>query len=292
MIKERVIPVIKVKNLYYTYPGNSEPTIKGLNFSVKKGEIFGFLGPSGAGKSTTQKIINGILKKFTGQVQIMSIDVSKIKSDFYENIGVSFEFPNLYHRFTARENLEFFASLYQKECEDYKTLLKMVGLVKYANTRVSDFSKGMKMRLNLCRAFLNKPNLLFLDEPTSGLDPVNISRVKDIILKQQREGRTIFLTTHDMQTSEDLCDRVAFIVNGKIDIIDSPLKLKKQFGKMKVEVGYKDNKNINKEVFNLSGLGNNKKFLQLLKNKEIETIHSQEASLDDVFIEVTGRSLQ
>jgi fluoroquinolone transport system ATP-binding protein len=283
--------MIDVKGLRFSYTGGREPVIKGLDFSIKKGEIFGFLGPSGAGKSTTQKIIIGILKNYQGSVKVMNKEVKEMKSDYYEKIGVAFEFPNLYSKFTAVENLSYFRSLYSEETEEPMRLLEMVGLEKDARTRVSDFSKGMKMRLNFCRALLNKPELLFLDEPTSGLDPVNAKMVKDIILRKKSEGSTIFLTTHNMNVAEDLCDRVAFIVNGSISLIDSPRQLMINRGRKSLRVEYREKQEIRLKDFELSGIGYNEEFLELVRNKDIERMHTQEATLEDIFIEVTGRGL-
>jgi fluoroquinolone transport system ATP-binding protein len=147
--------MIDIKNLHFTYPGHAEEMIKGLNFTIGKGEIFGFLGPSGAGKSTTQKIIIGLLKDYQGEVKVNGQEVRKMKSDYYEQIGVVFEVPNFYNKLTALENLNFFRSLYTRASADPRTLLSWVGLESYGDTRVSKFSKGMKMRLNFCRAFLH-----------------------------------------------------------------------------------------------------------------------------------------
>lgn len=283
--------MIEVKELQFTYANNSEKTLKGLNFIIDKGEILGFLGPSGAGKSTTQKILIGILKNYLGNVTVMGKELSKIKSDYYEKVGVSFELPNLYSKFTALENLEFFRAMYSGETENPQKLLEMVGLQDNINTRVSDFSKGMKMRLNFCRALLNKPKIVFLDEPTSGLDPVNAKRIKNIILEKKSEGTTIFLTTHNMNVAEDLCDRVAFIVNGEIKLIDSPRQLKINKGQKLLRVEYSENNSMKTKDFNLKNIGNNQSYLELLRTKEIETMHTLEATLEDIFIEVTGRSL-
>lgn len=284
--------VVKVENLSFTYPGKKEKILNGLNFDIKKGEIFGFLGPSGAGKSTTQKIITGILRGFQGQVKVMNQDIRKIDNKFYEKIGVSFEFPNLYLRFTARENLDYFASLYEGESEDVLNLLEMVGLGEAADMRVEEFSKGMKMRLNFCRALINKPELIFLDEPTSGLDPANARIMKNIIKEQSRQGNSVFLTTHDMKAVDDVCDRVAFIVGGEIVLIDSPDNLKGSYGRKKVEVQYLNEKESGSKSFSLAGLGKNKEFWDFLQKYEARSIHSQEADLEEVFIKVTGRKLR
>ncbi len=284
--------MIEVKDLTYSYPGADRPAIKDLNFRIDRSEIFGFLGPSGAGKSTTQKIITGILKDYQGSVQVNGQEIAGIKNDFFENIGVSFELPNLYNRFTARENLEFFAGLFAKECEPALELLELVGLAEVADEPVKNFSKGMKMRLNLCRAFLNKPAILFLDEPTSGLDPMNRKNVRKLIQEKKDQGQTVFITTHDMLAADELCDRIAFIVDGKIAIIDSPRELKLHHGRKQIEIGYKNNGNLIESQFDLKGLWSNQEFIELLKGDRIETIHSQEASLEDVFIRITGRELR
>ncbi|MBU5484058.1 ABC transporter ATP-binding protein [Clostridium sp. MSJ-11] len=285
--------MIEVKNLNFTYGKGSKNslTLKDINFTINKGEIFGFLGPSGAGKSTTQKIIIGILKNYLGSVKVMGKEVRNVKEDYYEKIGVSFELPNLYSKFTASENLSFFRGMYKGETEDINKLLAMVNLENYSNKKVSDFSKGMKMRLNFCRAFLNNPEIIFLDEPTSGLDPLNAKNIKDIILQKKEEGKTIFLTTHNMNVAEELCDRVAFIVDGRIKLIDSPRNLKIRKGSKNIKVEYKEDGVIKEEIFTMESIGCNNDFLKIIKEKKIERIFTMEATLEDIFIEVTGRSL-
>lgn len=282
---------IRVRDLSFRYPGTKGNTVEGLNFTVDKGEIFGFLGPSGAGKTTTQKILIGILKGYEGTVEVMGQDLQTVHGDFYENIGVAFETPNLYERFTALENLNFFASLYAGTTLQPEDLLEAVDLTSHAFTRVSAFSKGMKVRLNYCRALLCDPEVLFLDEPTAGLDPVNARRIKDSILDLQQDGTTVFLTTHDLSVVEEVCNRVAFMVGGRICLMDTPRALKLQGGAKTVRVEYRQGDGIQVEEFPLPGLGTNASFLRILQEEEVETLHTLEASLAHVFIEVTGRSL-
>jgi fluoroquinolone transport system ATP-binding protein len=280
--------MIQVKNLNYQYPSTSNLAIKGINFSIAKGEVFGFLGPSGSGKSTTQKILFKLLTGYNGMAQIDGKEVNAWGKDLYEKIGVGFELPNHYLKLTALENLTFFKNFYNKTHNPME-LLDMVGLKKDANKKVGDFSKGMKMRLNFVRSFLHDPEILFLDEPTSGLDPVNSKVVKDIIVDLKSKGKTIFITTHQMYDAEKLCDRVAFIVDGEIKAMDSPENLKIKHSNRSVEVLFRNS--VDKEKFQLDGLGQNKTFLEKLQSNEIETIHSKEASLDDIFIQVTGKTL-
>lgn len=223
--------MITVQNLQFTYTGTTVPAVRDLSFAVQPGEIFGFLGPSGAGKSTTQKILIRLLRDFSGAIQILGRDLRKWGDDFYEQVGVSFEMPNHYGKLTAIENLRYFGRLYSGKTLAPESLLEMVGLQDDGNLLASQYSKGMKIRLNLARALIHSPKLLFLDEPTAGLDPVNARRIKDLIKSQKDAGRTIFLTTHDMTIADELCDRVAFIVDGQIQLIDSPRALKLRHGK-------------------------------------------------------------
>ncbi len=283
--------MIKVENLYYTYPDGNHETIKGMNFHVNQGEIFGFLGPSGAGKSTTQKILFGILKNYKGSVILNNVEINKIKSEFYENIGVAFEFPNFFNKLSALENLIFFKSLYKSDTLNPLELLKLVGLEQDKNIRFENYSKGMKVRLNFCRALLNDADILFLDEPTSGLDPVNQKIIKDIIRQQQGRGKTIFITTHNMNIADEVCDRVAFVTNGQIDLIDSPKNLKVKNGENTIEIEFQFEGKLVSEKFELQNIGQNTEFLSLINNNQIKTIHSQEATLEDVFIKTTGKKL-
>jgi fluoroquinolone transport system ATP-binding protein len=282
--------MIEVKNLEFSYPGVSGLAVNGVNFNIEPGEIFGFLGPSGAGKSTTQKILIKILKPTSGSINIMGKDISEWNNDFYEHIGVGFELPNHYSKLSAWENLQFFSSFYKSKIINIEDLLKRVGLADDMHKKTESYSKGMKMRLNFVRALMHNPNVLFLDEPTSGLDPVNAHIVKEIILEQKKAGKTIFLTTHNMHDADELCDRVAFIVDGKLRLTDSPDSLKRKYGKRNVIVTYgKQSSSI--AEFDMDKLGTDKSFIHLLKNEFISTIHSQETTLNNIFIQTTGKTL-
>lgn len=285
--------MITAKNLKFTYPNANNKTLKGLNFEIEKSEIFGFLGPSGAGKSTTQNILIGLLKGYAGSIKVMNREVNDWGQDYYENIGVSFELPNHYLKLTALENLAYFQSLYSVDTYDPMTVLEWIGLADDANKKVSEFSKGMKIRLNVGRSLIHKPKVLFLDEPTSGLDPVNSRKIKDLMLELRSRGTTIFVTTHNMSVADELCDRVAFITNGALSAIDAPMTLKKQYGQRNVNVEYINGaEKIVNQQFPLDGLGENSDFIQLLNSAQrIETIHSQETTLEKIFIEVTGQEL-
>ena len=284
--------MIDVQALSYTYSGMDKPALRELTFAVQPGEIFGFLGPSGAGKSTTQRILTGLLRGFTGTVNVFDRNLAAWGSEYYQHIGVSFEMPNHFQKLTALENLTYFGALYRKHGRTPHELLAMVDLADSADLLVAQFSKGMKNRLGVARSLLNDPELLFLDEPTAGLDPVNARRIKDLIKTQQEAGKTIFLTTHDMTVAGELCDRVAFIVDGAIALVDAPAALKLRYGRpvLRVEAQVNGSEPLLRE-FPLEDLGQNGEFLALLSSTHLETVHTQEASLEDVFIKVTGQTL-
>ena len=281
--------MIKVKNLSFSY--THQPFLENINFEVGMGEIFGFLGPSGAGKSTLQKILTGLITNYSGNAIVNHTESKHHDNSFYEKIGVDFEFPSLYEKLTARQNLSFFGSLYSRKLRDVDELFKRVGLSYDMDKKVSDYSKGMKSRLNFIKALLHDPENLFLDEPTSGLDPSNARDMKDIILEEKHRGKTIILTTHNMNDAAELCDRVAFIVEGKVKALDTPHNLVMSKGATKLVYSYLDNKEATRECV-LSKTAEDRKLQELIKNNKLLSIHSSEPTLNDIFIEVTGRGLQ
>ena len=283
--------MFKVEDLYFKYPNNKEDVIRGINFEIKEGEIFGFLGPSGAGKSTTQKILIKILQDFRGKITYNGANINEFGNEFYEDIGVSFEMPIHFSKMTAMENINFFLKLYKRNT-DVEALMKKVGLWEHKDKMVGEYSKGMKIRLNIVRAFLSDPKMLFLDEPTNGIDPANARILKDLVRQFKKDGGTVFITSHIMSDIDELCDRVAFIVNGEIKEIDTPRNLKIRYGKRSLKLEYKeDGKTIAKE-FPMDKIGKNEEFLNLLQTKNIETLHSGETTLEDIFIKVTGVGLR
>ncbi|HBL85060.1 MAG: ATP-binding protein [Clostridiales bacterium GWF2_38_85] len=282
--------MINVKNLAFSY--TKAPFMEDINFNVPKGEIFGFLGPSGAGKSTLQKILTGLILGYRGNAIVNGIEVKNRDNSFYENIGVDFEFPSLYEKLTARQNLKFFGSLYSKQLSDIDSLLNAVGLDRDADKKISEYSKGMKSRLNFIKALLHNPDILFLDEPTSGLDPANARTMKDMILTEKTKGKTIILTTHNMQDATELCDRVAFIVDGKIKVMDSPHSLIMLKGANKIEYSYIENGIKKKSNCLIAETVKDKTLNLLIASGNLRSIHSCEPTLNDIFIEVTGRKLE
>ncbi|CAN5874116.1 ABC transporter ATP-binding protein [soil metagenome] len=282
-------PAIEVRDLAYTYPGGAVPAVHDMAFVVERGEIFGFLGPSGAGKTTTQQIIIGLLRGWTGQVRVLGRDVTQWRGELYDHIGVSFELPAGYVRLTVREDLEHFALLHGTAPRDLDELLDAVGLAAARDRPVGALSKGMRVRLNLARAIAHRPQVLFLDEPTSGLDPVTARSIRAVIAGERDRGATVFVTTHDMTTADSLCDRIAFVVDGQITACDRPRNLKLSTAPRQIRVEYRDGEGLHSRLFNLDATDG--ALAHLLATTTVETVHSAEATLDDVFAHVTGHTL-
>jgi len=283
--------MIEVKDLYHDYEGKGKNAVSGISFDINKGEIFGFLGPSGAGKTTVQNIMTGLLALQKGEVLYDSKSIKDMGTGFYNRIGVSFEEPTIYLKLTGYENLRYYAGLFDKETLDPVRLLEMVDLKRAANKRSSTYSKGMKQRLTFIRSLINDPEILFLDEPTAGLDPSLSKQIKELILGQKKAGKTIFLTTHNMYIAEELCDRVSFINDGKLVVTDSPRNLKLKYGSKAIKIEYKKEDKVLSELLFLEQIKDLKRFEDIIKTNDVQTMHSQEATLEQIFIKLTGRKL-
>ena len=281
--------MIEVEGLSFRYPGADKECIQDVSFSIAKGSTFGLLGPSGSGKSTMQKLIIGLLDNYKGVIRVMDKSLKDWGNEYYNKLGVSFELPNHYENLTARENLKFFASLFPNASVDFAKWLERLDLSQSENTLVKKMSKGMKMRLNFIRAIQHDPDIIFLDEPTSGLDPVTAELVKSIIKELRDQGKTILLTTHNMYDAQELCNTIAFLVDGKLAEIDSPEALRSRQFQNKVVVAYKiSEEELAEKIFSISGLGTNEEFISLLRDQDgkITSINSNQATLEDVFKEL------
>jgi len=310
-------PVLTVSDLRVRYPGSARDAVAGVGFTVGAGEVFGLLGPNGAGKSTTQRVLTGQHRDFAGSVSVLGEPVSSWGRRLYQRIGVGFELPAYFPKLTVRENLAAFGALYGKPASPTSPdgpvgpdgpdgpdgpgrshrsarysgpmspaeALDVVGLGDAADRRASTLSKGMKMRLNLARALLHRPDVLFLDEPTSGLDPANAAAVRAVIQAQAASGRTVFLTTHDMPAVEELCTRVAFMRAGRIVAIDTPRNLRLAYGRPSVVAESLVDGVLQRKEFPAT---DDPGLLALLATGRVQTVHTREAALSDVFIAVTA----
>ncbi len=280
---------IKVEDITYSY--GDLLAVKGISFEVQPGEILGFLGPNGAGKSTTIKMLTGQIAPKSGVAQILGKDITLDDPDIQARIGVCFEEKNLYLSMSAKENLDFYASLYGIKDADSIEVLRRVGLADRAKDRVKTYSKGMRQRMMISRAFINKPDVLFLDEPTDGLDPVTSASIRNTIKEEAGRGSAVLLTTHDMFEADELSDRVAFINDGVIVAIDTPENLKLKFGKRSVKVRLRDGSGVREEIVALDTPQSGELLKEVVGSGEVLTIHTEEATLEDIFIQMTGRGL-
>ena len=305
---------IVVKNLTKTF--NGFKAVDSINFTVKKGEIFGLLGPNGAGKTTTIKMLVTLLKPSSGEAKVAGYDAVKQPNMVRKNIGIVFQEPTLDLELTAKENLDFHARLYglnkKRREERIKEVLKLVDLYDKANLQVKKFSGGMQRRLEIARGLLHFPKVLFLDEPTLGLDAQTRRKIWDYIIEmKEREDVTIILTTHYIEEADKLCDRVAIIDKGKIIALDDPENLKKMVGEDVVSLTVNDPERLIDELaleeirkivriedrLELSVVKGEIMIPQIVEiaqkvGVEVKSVSLRKPTLEDVFIHLTGREIR
>lgn len=276
---------MEVKQLTKAF--QQKTAIQNVSFKVKKGEIFGLLGPSGSGKTTMVKILTSQLLPTNGTVRVFEQDIKQTGNNYLQRIGVLTDNSGLYERLSIYENLVLFSKLYGIDASRIEEVLHDVNLKEDKTTMVKKLSKGMKQRVTLARAILHKPDLLFLDEPTSALDPVNAQHIHRGLQRLNEAGTTIFLTTHNMQEAEQLCDRVAFLHQGNLVELDTPERLRLRYADQTIEITLQNNE---KETVGMDEAGSTK-IQNYIKEGKLVAIHSNEPTLGDVFIRLTGRDL-
>lgn len=301
---------IEVSSLYKSF-GNVR-AVNDVNFTVERGDLFGFLGPNGAGKTTTQRMLTGILKPDKGRISIMGYNLLKNPFRAKMTMGIVPETANAYIDLTAWENLMLAADLYnvpsEKREEKGKELLEILGLIDRKNSKTRGFSKGMKQKLLLAISLIHEPDLLFLDEPTSGLDVKSSRQIRKLIKKLNKEGVTVFLTTHNLQEASSLCSTVAIIKKGKIIAIDSPENLRSTiessqfvdvvFDRKITDIsGIKKIESVNKiiqqdknlKVYTSQPVKIAAELHELVRDKpvKITDIRTSRPSLEDVFVHLT-----
>jgi len=281
---------IIAEELVYSY--GRQKAVDGISFKIGQGEILGFLGPNGAGKSTTVNMLTGLLKPQGGRAVLLGRDISKDVDSIQKYIGVCFEGANLYEQMTGEENLKLFARLFDVRNFDVNALIARVGLEGRGKDRAGNYSKGMKQRLMVARSLINQPRILFLDEPTDGLDPASAESIRRVIEQERERGATVFLTTHDMMEADKLSDRVAFINQGKIVALDTPHNLKQQYGKRALNIEVLDGEGkLQKREITLDTPDTAAQVHEIMAGEKVITVHSEEATLEDIFIRITGRGL-
>ncbi len=283
-------PAIDVRGLRYAY--GDRVAVDGIEFTVAPGEVLGFLGPNGAGKSTTIKVITGQLIPSGGEVRVLGMDVVKRRSEVQARIGVCFEEKNLYTALSGEENLRFFARLFGIRNPDVAGLLRRVGLQERGRDRVANYSKGMRQRLMMARALINDPQVLVLDEPSDGLDPTSARTIRDLIRERAEAGTAVLLTTHDMWEADELAHRVAFLHQGRVYAEGPPEELKLRHGRRAVRIRTRRDGQIHEETVPLDEEGASQRLARSMDDGELLTVHTEEATLESVFVQMTGTGLQ
>ena len=287
--------MIEAVNLRRSF-GHKE-AVSGISFTARRGAIFGLLGPNGAGKTTTIRMLTGQIDPTAGHAIVAGCDVVKDRAHLKERIGVVFEDQNLYERLSARLNLEFSCWLYGLPKSRVDEVLELVRLRDRAKDPLRTFSNGMKQRIMIARALLHRPPMLFLDEPSRGLDPISAREVRQTIKQLSKEGMTILLTTHLMEEADELCQLVAFIVNGQLVANDTPRNLKLAHGQRTLLVTVDQSSDAHKQQskaqlqeisLSLDNAADQAQLARLMAQGHVLALHSQEATLEEVFIEVAG----
>lgn len=263
--------------------------LDGIDIDVKRGSIVGLLGPSGAGKTTMIKILTGQLDASKGSIEVFGKDIRALSGNDKKKFGIMMDNFGVYERFSCMDNLMIYADIYGVSKETVSNILDDIGLGDAMKRPASALSKGMKARLRLARAFIQKPEIIFLDEPTSGLDPQSMKAVHKMIMDKKKEGCTIFLTTHNMEEASKLCDEICLLNEGKIVERGKPEEICRRYNKLKmIRIHLADGSDLE-----LSATGESASTVsELMTSGKLETIHSTEPTLETVFLELTGRGLQ
>src|SRR5690625_837442 len=262
--------------------------VEDVSLQIKEGEIFGLLGPSGAGKTTMIKLLTGELNKTSGEIQVLGVGPEKFHSvNFKSQIGILSDNSALYERLTVYDNLKLFCQLYDAPLSRIDEMLTMINMLGAKKTPVNKLSKGMKQRVLLAKALIHHPKLIFLDEPTSALDPANVAQIHRILRKLNEAGSTIFINTHNMEEATTLCDRVAFLHEGKIQELDTPEKLRYKYSTHQFYV-----ETFTDEIFQFENDSTSaNKIADLIKSGSVKSIQTDNPTLGEIFIKVTGKEL-
>ena len=279
---------ILVDHLIKSYEGRE--VVRGISFEVPEGAIFGFLGPNGAGKTTSIRMMIGEIRPDDGRIEVMGLSMPQERDRIKTLMGVVPDHQNLYDRLTVRENLRLFARLYGVEDSRVEELIRSVNLVEHADLPTIKLSRGLRQRTLIARGLLHRPKVFFLDEPTSALDPHSSLGIRSLIRSLKAQGTTVLLTTHYMEEANSLCDRLAILNHGQIVAVDTPEALRLRFGRPRMEITLRTSDGMPGEKLDLplNDAEAGQRLAGLLGKGEVLRIHSQEASLEEVFLNLTG----
>lgn len=278
--------IISMKNVSKEF--NKQVAINNLTLQIQEGEIFGFLGPSGAGKTTSIKLLTSQLKPTSGEVTVFGKEVFDNKKFIFDNVGVLSDNSGFYERLSVYDNLMLFAKIKNVPRHYVNEILEKVALTDATNKEAGKLSKGMKQRLMLARTVIHKPKLLFLDEPTSSLDPGTSLEIHDLLRQLNKDGTTIFLTTHNMEEADKLCHRVAFLNQGEIVEIGNPEDLKLKYITNDIKVVLRGSK---EKLLLKNNSESGTQIKKWMENNELLSIKSVEPNLENIFLKLTGRGL-
>lgn len=278
--------IIDMENVRKNF--KEKTALAGLNVKVKEGEIFGFLGPSGSGKTTTIKLLTSQLIPSAGSVKVFGKEVYANKQHIFDKTGVLSDNSGIYERLTVWDNLALYTDIYGIPEKNIDEILEKVGLAESSKFEARKLSKGMKQRLMLARSVIHKPKLLFLDEPTSALDPGTALEIHKLLRLLNKEGTTIFLTTHNMEEADKLCDRVAFLNNGEIVELGNPSELKLKYITDEIKVILKGS---SEKLLLKNTPDTGRKIMEWMNDNKLVSIHSTEPTLEQIFLMLTGREL-
>lgn len=278
--------IIDMENVRKNF--QEKTALKNLSVKVREGEIFGFLGPSGAGKTTAIKLLTSQLLPSGGSVKVFGKEVYTNKKSLYRQIGILSDNSGIYGKLSVWDNLSLYAQLFQIPDSRITELLDRVELLESKKTEAGKLSKGMKQRLMIARAVLHSPRLLFLDEPTAALDPGTSLEIHKLLLGLNREGTTVFLTTHNMEEADKLCHRVAFLNDGEIVESGNPNELRLKYITDDITVILRGS---SEKIHLKNSPETGRKLMEWMKTDSLLSVHTMEPTLEKIFLMLTGREL-
>lgn len=279
--------MIEIENLTVRYKRFT--AVDRLSLSVARGELFGFLGPNGAGKTTTIKVLTGQLTPSEGTARVAGLDVTSELDALKPRFGYVPDVDNHFEEFTAQRNLELFADFYGVPHDRIDAFLAMVELEDVRGIAVRNFSKGMKKKLLLARELLHDPDVLYLDEPTANLDVHSAQRVRTLLKRLTTEGKTVFMTTHDMSEAEEVCDRVAILNQGRLVTVDTPIRMKTENAERIVDVVYEEDGASRRMTVDMDDAEQRRRLADLLRDGHVVTLDTHAFDFNEVFLKLTGR---
>lgn len=271
--------IVSMKKVNKKFSGKT--ALENISFSILKGEIFGFLGPSGSGKTTTINILTGQLAQDSGEAYLLGKAVSELGRTEFSNMGIVSDTSGFYEKMTVYKNLLIYAKIHGVLAIEITNLLQNVGLLEHQNKLASELSTGMRQRMLLARAMINRPHILFLDEPTSGLDPYTSKKIHQLLLELQKQGTTIFLTTHDMEEATLLCNKLVLLNKGVLIESGNPKELIAKYTQESLVI-------ITNDVGKQTTVPFKKESLDKYCLDDTFSIHSCEPTLSQIFIRLTG----